>query len=135
MWGRCSHQGFSHLKIDFWTYPGAYILYADSRGNEPLYVGIAGKGGIGTRLRAHVDGREKVDGWEFFSWFSSGPTLDDLGYRLRRPSTPRSALAVSETRIWHDFEAVIYRAFNREIANQRHPYFGGSCLEFSQVAE
>jgi len=132
MWGHGSRPGFGDLRIDFWTYQGAYILYADPRGNEPVYVGVAVKGGLGTRLDAHASGKEMVEGWTHFSWFSSGPVLDDLGYRLRRSSAPRWALPVNEGRIWLDFEAVIYRAFNREIKNRRHPIFGGSSLEFYQ---
>lgn len=128
--GRCGHNGFTSLVVDFSRHTGLYVLYADAKGIKPVYVGIAHE--LDRRLWDHTTDHIKKE-WSYFSWFTSGPVLNDDGRRDTRPVKQRKTLGVMESRIWHDFEAVLYRAFYREISNKRNPYFGGSVLRFNQM--
>lgn len=125
--GKCLDQGFTTLVVDFSLHPGLYVLYADEKGAEPIYVGIAHQ--LDPRLWFHTRDHLKNE-WCYFSWFTSGPVLDDDGHLDTRPVKQRKTLGIIEARIWHDFEALLYRAFYREISNKRNPYFGGSALNF-----
>jgi len=67
--GKIRRDGSTH-EIDFWDAHGVYVLLDQFR---PIYIGQAGKGGLGPRLRDHLSDRF-AGRWDMFSWFSMSTT-------------------------------------------------------------
>lgn len=106
--GRVNINRGSIAVTDFRFARGVYVLY----GNTGIYyVGLAsGKGGIGGRLKDHLDDDHR-DSWRRFSWFSLDAPSDELDEDgVSFVSSSESVSESDSTIVIRDVEALLQLA-------------------------